>query len=83
MTLSGVWGFFRRGVDEDGLLFCNQSFADYPLEIPKGVFDAASLKPKWMLLSYNKPVTASSGTHPEYAVNEDIRNWWSAGKEEP
>ena len=31
-----------------------------------------------MLLSYNKAVTASSGTNPEKAVNENIRDWWSA-----
>ncbi len=39
---------------------------------------AAAQQPKWMLLSYNKKVTASSGVNPELAVNEDIRNWWSA-----
>ena len=31
-----------------------------------------------MLLSYHKPVTASSGANPELVVNENIRDWWSA-----
>lgn len=71
-------GLFPAGVDQDGMLFCNQNFADYPHEVPKGRFDAADQQPKWMLLSYNKKATASSGANPELAVNEDIRNWWSA-----
>lgn len=35
----------------------------------------------WMLLSYNKPVTASSsleGHEPQKAVDENVRDWWSA-----
>ncbi|MDY6041917.1 MAG: family 43 glycosylhydrolase, partial [Candidatus Faecousia sp.] len=58
-------GLFPAGFDEDGVLFCNQNFADYPHEVPKGKFDAAAQQPKWMLLSYNKKTTASSGAHPE------------------
>jgi len=71
-------GLFPAGFDKDGVLYCNQNFADYPHEIPAGRFDAAAQEPKWMLLSYHKPVTASSGAHPELAVNENIRDWWSA-----
>ena len=71
-------GLFPAGFDEDGVMFCNQNFADYPHEVPKGKFDAADQKPKWMLLSYSKKATASSGANPELAVNEDIRSWWSA-----
>lgn len=76
-------GLFPAGFDRDGVLFCNQNFADYPHEIPAGRFDAASQMPKWMLLSYGKAVTASSGANPEKAVNEDIRDWWSAETNEP
>ena len=39
-----------------------------------------------MLLSYKKPVTASStaeGSSPALAVNEDCRSWWSAAGTEP
>ena len=71
-------GLFPAGFDKDGVMFCNQNFADYPHEVPKGKFDAAAQQPKWMLLSYNKKATASSGEYPELAVNEDIRDWWSA-----
>ena len=70
-------GLFPAGIDPEGVLFCNQNFADYPHEVPLGRFDAAAQQPKWMLLSYNKPVSASSGAHPELAVNENIRDWWS------
>lgn len=76
-------GLFPAGFDKDGVMFCNQNFADYPHEVPKGKFDAAAQQPKWMLLSYNKKVTASSGDCPERAVNENIRDWWSAGTAQP
>ncbi len=75
-------GLFPAGFDEDGVMFCNQNFADYPFRIPEGKFDARNWKPEWMLLSFRKPVTASStapGSDPALAVNEDIRTWWSAG----
>lgn len=71
-------GLFPAGFDRDGILYCNQNFGDYPLEIPQGQFDAAALQPRWMLLSYGKGVSVSSGTGGEKAVDEDIRSWWSA-----
>ncbi len=79
-------GLFPAGFDRDGVLFCNQNFADYPHRIPAGAFDAADWQPEWMLLSYHKPVTASStaaGSDPALAVNETCRNWWSAGSSAP
>ena len=79
-------GLFPAGFDADGVLYCNQNFADYPHEIPAGKFDAASQQPKWMLLSYHKTVTASStaeGSDPVNAVDEDCRRWWSAGSDQP
>lgn len=74
-------GLFPAGFDEDGILFCNQNFADYPMRIPAGRFDPWSVKPEWMLLSYRKPAKASSvaeNSELSYAVDEDIRTWWSA-----
>ncbi|MBQ8073283.1 MAG: family 43 glycosylhydrolase [Clostridia bacterium] len=74
-------GLFPAGVDKEGLLFCNQNFADYPMEIPAGRFDPWSVRPKHMLLSYRKAVTASSSLEdhpPELAVDESIRTWWTA-----
>ena len=79
-------GLFPAGFDADGVLYCNQNFADYPHEIPAGKFDAAAQQPKWMLLSYRKAVTASStaeGSNTAYAVDEDCRRWWSAGSDQP
>lgn len=75
-------GLFPAGFDEDGELYCNQNFADYPHRVPQGKFDAMSQQPEWMLLSFKKPARASSaaeGSSPSLAVNEDIRTWWSAG----
>lgn len=71
-------GLFPAGFDTDGVMYCNQNFADYPFRIPQGKFDSAALKPEWMLLSYKKPVFASSGSNAHLAVDEDIRTWWSA-----
>ena len=79
-------GLFPAGFDRDSVMFCNQNFADYPHRIPAGPFDAANWQPEWMLLSYRKPVTASStaaGSNPALAVNETCRDWWSAGSDAP
>ncbi len=78
-------GLFPAGFDKDGVLFCNQSFADYPIRVPEGKFDPMAVGPEWMLLSYKKPVAASStapGSGAENAVDEDIRTWWSAASAE-
>ena len=74
-------GLFPAGLDKDGILFCNQNFADYPLEIPEGKFNPQSIEPKWMLLSYQKSAVASScraGHEPSKALDEDIRSCWCA-----
>lgn len=79
-------GLFPAGFDSDGILFCNQNFADYPIRIPNKAFDPNSVRPEWMLLSYRKPVTASStaaDSSPSLAVDEDIRTWWSAATNQP
>ena len=74
-------GLFPAGVDKDGVLFCNQNYADWPLRIPDGAFDPMGVKPPWMLLSYRKRGMASSyteGHEPSLALNEDIRTSWCA-----
>ena len=79
-------GLWPAGFDEDGTLYCNQNFGDYPHRIPKGKFDARDIGPEWMLLSYAKPVTASStaqGSSTANAVDENIRTWWSAADAAP
>lgn len=75
-------GLWPCGFDEDGVLYCNQNFADYPFSLPDSLQPAPqAIQPEWMLLSYQKPVTASSslaGHEPALAANEDIRSWWAA-----
>lgn len=75
----GIW---PAGIDEEGVLYSNTAYGDYPTFLPsqnkdhlKGSFSG------WMLLNYNKPVSVSStlgGFQPNYAVNEDIKTYWSA-----
>jgi hypothetical protein len=80
-------GLFPAGFDDDGVLFCNQNFGDYPMNIPAGRFDPwGDAFAGWMLQSYRKAVETSSSAvgHPgELAVNEDIRSWWVAGSSNP
>jgi xylan 1,4-beta-xylosidase len=74
-------GVFPAGFDADGVLFSNQEFGDYPLEIPSEPRNPWSLTGRWMLLSSRRPVKASSaapGKAAENAVDEDIRTWWQA-----
>lgn len=74
-------GLFPAGFDEDGELYCNTRFADYPTRVADGKWDpwqdpfAGS-----MLLSFNKPVNTSSslpGHDAKFAVDENIQTYWS------
>lgn len=75
----GIW---PAGFDDDSVMYCNTAFGDYPSFLPdrtadhsKGIFTG------WMLLNYSKPVMVSStfgGYEANYAVDEDIRTYWSA-----
>lgn len=73
-------GLFPAGFDEDGVLFSNQHFGDYPMIVPDGPIDPwTDTFAGWMLQSYRKPVTATSskaGHGPQLAVNEDVRSYW-------
>lgn len=75
-------GLFPAGFDEDGVLYCNQNFGDYPCAVPAGPVDARErIAPEWMLLSYRAAARASSsaeGHLPGLAVNENIRDWWAS-----
>jgi hypothetical protein len=78
----GIW---PAGFDEDGELFCNQRYGDWPMKIEQGRMDPWA-KPEWMLLSYNKPARASScteGKDPAKAVDENVQSWWKAGTNAP
>lgn len=71
----------------DGQMACNTYLGDYP-QYPPGVADDPfeSNSPGWMLLSLNKPVTASSelpGYPASNAVDENLHDWWSAATGNP
>ncbi len=70
----GIW---PAGFDDDGELFCNQRYGDWPMEAQGDPWR----DPAWMLLSSRKAATASSfvpGYEPEKAVEENVQNWWKA-----
>jgi hypothetical protein len=75
-------GMFPAFFDKDGLMYCDSYFGDYPHYTPaiagmKGAFRG------WMLLSFKKPVTASShleNYNPELAVDENVKTYWVAKK---
>ncbi|WP_119080569.1 family 43 glycosylhydrolase [Chitinophaga alhagiae] len=71
----GIW---PAGFDQDGVMYCNTAFGDYPHYLqPNG----DSYFTGWMLLNYQRPVQVSStlgGYLPNYAVDENIKTYWSA-----
>lgn len=74
-------GLFPCGIDKDGILYCNQNFADWPMSIPNGKFDPLKVEPEYMLLSYKKKASSSSSLDnhdTSLALNEDIRTSWCA-----
>lgn len=83
------WTFERRiamfptRFASDGQMIVSTRFGDFPHWMPtKKTDDLDSLFTGWMLLSYRKPVTASSsmGDHPASAVtDENPRTFWVAG----
>lgn len=80
-------GLFPAGFDNDGILFCNQNFADYPMNVPSGKVDPWNdTFTGWMLLSYKKKVTASSESVPgskQRLTDESIRTYWTAATNKP
>lgn len=72
----GIW---KAGFDDDGEMFCDQRYGDWPVNVEIPAFS----NPDWMLLSYKKSVSASSGVNPEAAADEDCTTWWRAGSAQP
>lgn len=78
-------GMFPTFFDADGLMYVDNSFGDYPHYAPstsgkKGAFAG------WMLLSYKKPVTASSHLDdftPDRVTDEDVKTFWVAQSNGP
>jgi len=77
----GIW---PAGFDQDDVMYSNTAYGDYPTYIPEfaqGKDFSKGLFSGWMLLNYNKPVQVSStlgGFQPNFAVDEDIKTYWSA-----
>jgi xylan 1,4-beta-xylosidase len=75
-------GQFPAGFDEEGQLYSNTAYGDFPHYLPsqeqRGGEDWFT---GWMLLSYEKPVEASSfqdDFKPENVVDENIKTFWVA-----
>ncbi|MCB0372086.1 MAG: discoidin domain-containing protein, partial [Muricauda sp.] len=75
----GIW---PAGFDKDDVMYCNTAYGDYPTYLPqKNADHVKGLFTGWMVLNYNKPVQTSStlgGYSPNYAVDEDMKTYWSA-----
>ncbi|MBQ9347777.1 MAG: family 43 glycosylhydrolase [Oscillibacter sp.] len=56
-------GLWRAGFDDDGELFCNQRYADWPPPVPDGPSDPWA-DPEWFPLHLGKAVTASALSWP-------------------
>jgi hypothetical protein len=68
--------------DKDGLMYSNTSFGDYPHSAP-GIAGKMGQFAGWMLLSYNKPVKASSSLEKFPATgitDENVKTFWVAEK---
>jgi hypothetical protein len=76
---NGIW---PAGYDQDGILFCNTAYGDFPHYLPH--VPAAHPEDRftgWMILNYKKPVLVSSvygGFMPNNAVDENIKTYWCA-----
>lgn len=71
--------FYPAGFDADGFLYTNTTWGDYPLFLPGT--SQEEIRPDWMLLSRNKPVTVSSylANFPATQLtDENIRTAWVA-----
>lgn len=73
-------GAFPTFFDDDGIMYCDTYFGDYPHYEPS-VSDKEGSFRGWMLLSYKKPVKASSERENYGAknlVDESIKTFWLA-----
>jgi len=78
---------FPAGFDRQGLMFADTRFGDFPHFLPDRKWsDKNELFTGWMLLSFRKPVTASSYNGVFAAANvtdENPRTYWVAGSNQP
>lgn len=87
------WNFERRiamfpaWFDRDGQMSVNTRFGDFPHRLPTARWtNNDDLFAGWMLLSYKKPVAASSTLDPfsaDHVTDEDVRTFWVAAVNRP
>ncbi|MBD0296158.1 MAG: discoidin domain-containing protein, partial [Flavisolibacter sp.] len=73
---------FPTSFDKDGLMYCDTYFGDYPHYAPAVSGKTGEFR-GWMLLSYKKPVTASSQLENYTSgnvVDENVKTFWLAEK---
>lgn len=71
---------FPAGFDADGIMYVDTRFGDYPRYAPGEGTDAGKFR-GWMLLSYGKPVMASTSAgdfEPSALTDEQTRTYWLA-----
>lgn len=74
-------GLWPAGFDADGILHCNTAYGDYPHFLPQNDPEVSGKFTGWMLLNYQTPVRVSTtlgGYYANFAVDEDIKTYWSA-----
>ena len=75
-------GMYPAFIDENGILYCNTSFGDYPLILPeKKIRSFEEIETHWMLLSLDKEVIVSSSVDSLESANmtdENLRTYWAA-----
>lgn len=79
---------FPAKFGEDGRLYTNTMWGDYPMYIPTendSPFETTG--PDWQLLSYGKAAWASSALdedhRPALSADENMKTWWSAATGNP
>jgi len=72
-------GLWPAGFDKDGDLWCDQRFGDWPVSLNHKPWQ----NPDYMLLSFGKKVTASSGEGSNLLTNEDCKNGWHTDEKQP
>ena len=73
---------FPMGFDEDGIMYCDTRFGDYPRYAPSVSQKRGQFR-GWMLLSYKKPVTVSSqvGDYAAAGLTDELtKTFWLAEK---
>lgn len=73
---------FPMGLDEDGIMYCDTRFGDYPRYAPSVSQKRGQFR-GWMLLSYKKPVTVSSqvGDYAAAGLTDELtKTFWLAEK---